>query len=428
MTIVDPNIFLRDLFTAALDAVDPAAGVVRNLPEPPRGQTIVLGAGKASAAMAKAVEDHWPGPLEGLVVTQRGYGVATDRIAVVEADTPTPNETTYRAAERTLELARSAGPQDLVLALISGGGSALLTLPAVGLEARETARIHDALKRSAASLTEINTVRRHLSAIKGGRLGLAAAPAPVVSLIVSDISDDDLAAIASGPTVPDPSTAAAARAVLDRYRIERTAAVDAHLADVRSETPKPGDPRFDRNRAIVIASPRMALSAAAAAVRAGGATPVILGHAIQGHAGEIAATQASLALEVVHEREPTAAPRVLLSGGESALTRTTGGSGEGTSNRGGRNGEFLISLALALNGQGGIHAIACDTDGLDGTGEYAGAIIGPDTLARARAAGLDPRGLLANNDTQAFFAALGDLVVTGPTLTNVNDFRAILIL
>ncbi len=420
----DPDALLRRLFEGALAAIDPVSGVLRHLPPRPRGRTIVVGAGKAAAAMARAVEDHWDAPLEGLVVTRADYAVATRRIEVIAVVPPLPSAATREAAERLLALAAGAGPGDLLLALISGGGSSLLTLPARDLSFAQTVAVVEELQRSAASLGEINTVRRHLSAIKGGHLGLAATPAEVFTLIVSDVPGDDPTVVGSGPTVPDPTTLADARAVLDRYKIPRDPAIDAHLADVRNETPKPGDPRFDRSSTVVVSSPRMALEAAARVAREAGVTPVVLGDAIHGHAADIAATQASLALEAAEDRNPVSPPRVLLSGGESALTRS---GNRPLTAPGGRNGEFLIALALALGGRAGIYAIACDTDGLDGSGDNAGAIIRPDTLDRARSLNLDPRAMLAANASRSFFAALDDLVITGPTLTNVNDFRAILI-
>ncbi len=411
---------LRRLFDAAVAAALPAGLVARHLPEPPKGRTIVLGAGKASAAMAKAVEDAWDGPLEGLVVTRYGHAVPCDRIEIVEAAHPVPDEAGRAAAARILEIARSAGPDDLVLCLISGGGSSLLALPAEGIPFADKQAVNAALLRSGADIAEMNTVRRHLSAIKGGRLAAAAFPARVVSLVISDVPGDDPAAIASGPTVADPTTFADAAAILARYGIDAPAAVAAHLAAAAEETPKPGDPRLATAGTAVVAAPRMSLEAAAAVARAAGVAPLILGDALEGEAAEVGKVMAGIARAAAGIGHPLAPPCVLLSGGETTVTvRGTG--------RGGRNVEFLLALAVALNGAPGIWALAGDTDGIDGGGPAAGAVVTPDSLARARALGLDPRASLADNDAHALFEALGDAVVTGPTLTNVNDFRAILV-
>ncbi len=377
----------------------------------------MVGAGKAAAAMAKAVEDHWPGPVEGLVVTRYGHGCPTRGIEVVEAGHPLPDAAGANAARRILDKIRGLGPDDLVLALISGGGSALLALPAPGLALADKQAVGRALLLSGATIAEINCVRKRLSAIKGGRLAIAAAPARVVALIISDVPGDDPATIASGPTTPDPATAADALSILAKYRIDAPARVIAHLNAPESETPKPGDSRFARVENRVIATARDALNAAAAAARAAGVDPILLGDAIEGEARVVARAQAALALR-------TAAnggwPAVLISGGETSVTVRGNG-------RGGRNAEFLLALAIALDGHPGISAIACDTDGVDGTEDNAGAVIRPDTLARAAAMGVDAKAHLDNNDAYGFFAALGDLAVTGPTRTNVNDFRAILI-
>jgi len=413
--------FLIDLFRAAIAAADPAKVVPPHLPPPRGGRTIVLGAGKASAAMAKAVEEHWPGPLEGLVVTRTGHGVPCRRIEIVEAAHPVPDGRGRDAARRILALAETAGADDLVLCLVSGGGSALLALPAEGLTLEDKQAVNRALLRSGADIGEMNTVRKHLSAIKGGRLAAAAWPAETVSLLISDVPGDDPSVIASGPTVPDPTTFADARAVLARYRIEPPPAVARRLADARDETPKPGDERLSRSRAVIIASPRASLAAAAELARVRGVAPLILGDAIEGEAREVGRALAGVALSVADHGEPVAPPAVLLSGGETTVTVRGNG-------RGGRNTEFLAGLALTLRKAGRIHALAGDTDGIDGSEPNAGAIVTPDTLARARAAGLDPTALLAANDCYSLFTTLRDLVVTGPTLTNVNDFRAVLIL
>ena len=413
--------FLEGIFRAAIDAAMPGKVLPAHLPAPPKGRTIVLGAGKASAAMAKAVEEHWPGPLEGVVVTRTGHGVPCRRIEIVEAAHPVPDARGRDAAVRILALAKTAGPDDLVLCLISGGGSALLALPADGLTLADKQAVNRALLASGADIAEMNTVRKHLSAIKGGRLAAAAYPAELVTLLISDVPGDDPSIIASGPTVADPTSFADAREVLARYAIAPPASVARHLAVAKDETPKPGDQRLARTRTITIASPSMSLAAAAAVARAEGVTPLILGDALEGEAREVGKLMAGIALSVRRHDEPLAAPAVLLSGGETTVTVR----GKG---RGGRNSEFLAGLALALNGAPGIFALAGDTDGIDGSEDNAGASLRPDTLGRARGLGLDPRGRLADNDAYALFAGLGDLVVTGPTLTNVNDFRAILVL
>ncbi len=413
--------FLRKMFAAAIAAADPALVVPPHLPPPPKGRTIVLGAGKASAAMAKAVEDAWPGPLSGLVVTRYGHGVACERIEIVEAAHPVPDENGERAALRILELAASAGSDDLVLCLISGGGSALLALPADGITLADKQAVNRALLASGADIGEINMVRKHLSALKGGRLAAAAWPAPLTALAISDVPGDDLSVIASGPTVADPSTFADARAVLARYGITPPEAVAKRLAEALDETPKPGDERLNRSQTVIVASPLASLEAAAAVASAADVTPLILGDALEGEAREVGRVIAGMAQSVrLHDR-PLAAPAVLISGGETTVTvRGKGG-------KGGRNTEFLAGLAVTLNRAPGVFALAGDTDGIDGSEDNAGAIVTPDTLIRARGLGLDLRASLAANDCWSFFHALGDLVVTGPTLTNVNDFRAVLV-
>jgi hydroxypyruvate reductase len=412
--------FLRALFEAAVAAALPAKVVPPHLPEPPKGRLIVLGAGKASAAMAKAVEDNWTGPLEGLVVTRYGHAVPCRRIEIVEAAHPVPDAKGEAAARRILALAAGAGPDDLVLCLISGGGSALLSLPAKGLTLDDKQAVNRALLASGADIGEMNTVRKHLSAIKGGRLAAAAFPARVAALLISDVPGDDPSVIASGPTVADASTFAEARKILARYRIEPPAAVAAHLEAAEDETPKPGDERLATATARIVAAPRASLDAAAAVAHAAGVTPVILGDAIEGEARDVGRAMAGTALALRDHGTPVAPPAVLLSGGETTVTVA----GKG---RGGRNAEFLAGLALGLDGAARIFALAADTDGIDGSEDNAGAYLAPDTLARARAAGIDAEALLADNDAYTLFSRLGDLVVTGPTLTNVNDFRAILV-
>ncbi len=360
------------------------------------------------------------GPLEGLVVTRYGHAVPCERIEIVEAAHPVPDAAGEAAARRILELARGAGPDDLVLCLISGGGSALLALPAEGLTLADKQAVNKALLASGADIGQMNVVRKHLSAIKGGRLAAAAHPAKVVSLLISDIPGDDPAAIASGPTVADPSTFADARAVLARYRIEPPSAVRRHLEAGPEETPKPGDPRLAGVENVMTATPQRSLEAAATVARRAGVTPLLLGDALEGEASEAGRLIAGIAKSVVMHGHPLPPPCVLLSGGETTVTVRGRG-------RGGRNVEFLLALAVALNGLPGVWAIAGDTDGIDGAEEVAGAIVTPDTLARAAAGGIDARACLAENDGHGFFEALGDQVITGPTLTNVNDFRAILV-
>ena len=419
---LDPRAFLQGLFGAALGAVAPATCLPPHLPEPPAGgRTLVIGAGKAAAAMARSVEQHWQGELSGLVVTRYGHGVACERIGVLEAAHPVPDEAGRQAASRMLELARGLTAQDLALCLISGGGSSLLALPAPGLTLDDKQGINRALLKSGATIAEINCVRKHLSAIKGGRLALACAPARVVTLLISDVPGDDPGTVASGPTLADPSTCEDALAVLRKYGIDAPARVHEHLASGAGETPKPGAAGFERNSVQVIAAAQDALEAAAAYARAAGISPHILSDAIEGEARDVATMHAAMARQIARRGQPFARPCVLLSGGETTVAVRGNG-------RGGRNAEFLLSLAMALDGEPGVHAIACDTDGIDGSEDNAGALVGPDTLVRARALGMQPAALLHANDAYSFFASLGDLVVTGPTRTNVNDFRALLIL
>ena len=417
---------LRRLFDAALAAADPAQVVPARLPAPPKGRTLVVGAGKAAASMAKAVEEHWPGPLSGLVVTRYGHGLPCKRIEVVEASHPVPDAAGTRAAARILEMVRGLGPDDLVLCLMSGGASALLALPAEGLTLDDKRAVTRELLRSGANITEMNCLRKHLSAIKGGRLAAAAVPARVVTLAISDVPGDDPAVIGSGPTVADPTTFADARAILAKYAIVPPPAVAAHLQAATAESPKPGDPRLANAEYRMIATPQAALEAAAMAAREMSLTPVILGDAIEGEARDVALVHAAIARQVAAGRfivgeRAVKPPVALLSGGETTVTVR----GKG---RGGRNAEFALALAIALDGAPGIHALACDTDGVDGTEDNAGARIAPDTMSRASRAGVNLRERLADNDGYGAFAALGDLVITGPTLTNVNDFRAILVL
>ncbi|MBX3676885.1 MAG: glycerate kinase [Rhodocyclaceae bacterium] len=415
-----PRELLARLFAHAVRAADPAACVPQHLPRPPRGRTLVVGAGKAAAAMARAVEEHWPGELSGLVVTRYGHGVPCERIEVVEASHPVPDAAGQDAAARILAVVQGLTSDDLVLVLVSGGGSALLALPWEGVTLADKQQLNRALLKSGAGIGEMNCVRKHLSAIKGGRLAAAAYPARVVTLVISDVPGDDAAVVASGPTLADPTTCEDALAILDKFRIEAPHQVRAVLQSGVSETPKPGDVRFSHCETRIIATARGSLAAAAEAAREAGVTPLILGDAIEGEAREVAKAMAGIAQSCAQHGEPACPPCVLLSGGETTVTVKGAG-------RGGRNAEFLLALGLALDGHPGIHAIAGDTDGIDGSEDNAGALLQPDTLARAAALGVDARAHLADNDGYGFFAALDDLVVTGPTRTNVNDFRAILI-
>ena len=426
---MNPRDILRRLFDAAIAAADPALCVPPHLPPDDGGPLIVIGAGKASAAMARAVEQHWSGPLEGTVVTRYGHGVPCERIRIIEAAHPVPDAAGEAAAHFIFGQIFRLTVEDRVLALISGGGSALLAAPAPGVTLAEKRALTSALLRSGASIGEINCVRKHLSAIKGGRLAAAAWPASVLTLAISDVPGDDPAVIASGPTVGDPTTCTEALNVLDFYGIAIPPELRRRLESGELETPKPGDPRLANSAFRLIASPHQMLEAAAAEAQRLGITPLILGDAIEGEAREVGKVMAGMARSCTPRVLPAGRaqygfpaqkPCVLLSGGETTVTMH----GDG---RGGRNSEFLLGLALALDGAPGIHALAADTDGIDGSEDNAGAFVGPDTLARAKAAGLDLRARLANNDAWTCFSQLGDLLVTGPTRTNVNDFRAILV-
>jgi glycerate 2-kinase len=417
---MSPKALLRRMFDAAIASAQPALCVPRHLPPAPRGRLLVVGAGKASAAMAQAVEQNWRSRLSGLVVTRYGYAVPCTQIEIVEAAHPVPDTAGMHAAQRMLELVGTLSADDMVLCLISGGGSALLPLPAKGLTLDQKQNVSRALLASGATISEMNCVRRHLSAIKGGRLAAASYPAQVLTLLISDVPGDRPVDIASGPTVADPTTSADALDIVRRYGIELAKAALELLESGRGESVKPGDPRLARARTITIATPQMALEAAAAVARDAGIAVHILSDAIEGEAKDVGKVFASIAHQVAERDQPFAAPCILLSGGETTVT--VRGSG-----RGGRNVEYLLSLAIALEGHEGIHALAGDTDGVDGLEEIAGAYLGPDSLARARALGLEPKEMLDNNDAHRFFGALDDSVITGPTLTNVNDFRAILI-
>jgi glycerate 2-kinase len=411
---------LRRMFDAAIASAQPALCVPAHLPAPPAGRLIVIGAGKASAAMAQAVEAHWPGLLSGLVVTRYGYAVPCARIEIVEASHPVPDAAGIAAAERMLKLVDGLHEDDLVLCLISGGGSSLLPLPADGLTLQDKQALNRELLKCGATISEMNCVRRHLSAIKGGRLAAACHPARVLTLLISDVPGDDPINIASGPTVGDPTTCADALAIVQRYGIDLPATLRAVLQSGAGESVKPGDHRLARAEVRMIATPQMALVAAAAVAREAGYAAHILGDALEGEARDVGKVLGGLALQAANRSQPFAAPCVLLSGGETTVTVRGRG-------KGGRNVECLLSLGLTLGGHPRIHALAGDTDGVDGQQEIAGALLAPDSLARAWALGQRPQDALANNDGHGFFGALGDSVVTGPTLTNVNDFRAILI-
>lgn len=418
--MTDPKTFLRALFDAAVDAALPEKSVPRFLPERPKGRTIVIGTGKASAAMGKVFEEHWQGPLEGLIVTRYGHAVPTKHIRIVEAAHPVPDAAGEKGAAEMLQLVQGLTKDDLVVALMSGGGSALLSLAAEGVSAEDKRAVNRALLKSGAPIHEMNCVRKHLSRIKGGRLAAAAFPARVETLVISDVPGDDVSAVASGPTVPDPTTYAEARNILAKYNVAVPDSVRRHLEAAPDETPKPGDPRLAHARTQLIASPQTSLEAAAAVARKHGITPLILGDALEGEARDVGFVMAGIARQVQRFGQPLQRPCVLISGGETTVTVR----GKGV---GGRNVEFLLALAIKLAGAGGIHALAADTDGVDGAVDVAGAMITPDTLARARSLGIDPWESLANNDAHSFFKALDNQVVTGPTLTNVNDFRAVLV-
>jgi glycerate 2-kinase len=416
----DRKALLRSMFNAAIAAAQPAICLPRYLPPRPKGRAIVIGAGKASAAMARAFEEHWDGPLEGVVVTRYGYSVPCKRIEILEAAHPVPDAAGSRAAERIRSIVTGLTRDDLVIALISGGGSSLLVAPGHGLTLADKQAVNTELLKCGATISEMNCVRRHLSAIKGGRLAAACHPAKLVTLLISDVPGDNPMDIASGPTVADPTSCVDALAIVDRYRIKLAPAVRELLESGEGETVKPADSRLSGIETHMITAPQIALEAAAQVALTAGVTPHILGDSLEGEARDLGKACAGIARQVVVHGQPFKAPCVLLSGGETTVTLK----GKG---RGGRNVEFLLSLGVALDGLPGVHAIAGDTDGVDGAEEIAGACLGPDTLARAWALGINPRASLDNNDGHGFFQALGDSVVTGPTLTNVNDFRAIVI-
>jgi len=420
-----PRELLLGSFNAALSAADPLQIVPGHLPPPPKGRTLVVGAGKAAGSMALAVEQHWPAnaPLDGVVITRYGHGLPTKRIRVVEAGHPVPDESGEAAARDILAAASALGPDDLVLALVSGGGSSLLSLPVEGVSMADLKALTKQLLASGAPIQDMNTVRKHLSRIQGGRLA-AATRAQVLALVVSDVTGDDPTHIASGPCTPDPTTFADTVEILERFGVQAPASIASYLErGLRGEVPeshKPGDPVFARTRNIVIATAHRSLMTASAFVQARGVTPMVLGDSVTGESREVAKVYAALVRQIRQHAHPMKAPVALISGGETTVTVR----GKG---RGGRCTEFLLSLAIELEGLDHVYALAADTDGIDGSEDNAGALLAPDSIARAVAMGLAPKKLLAGNDGYGFFAPLGDLVVTGPTRTNVNDFRVILV-
>ena len=420
MTTSAPRDFLKSLFDAAVRAADPLTGIKANLPDRPKGKTVVIGAGKGAAQMARALESVWDGPLTGLVVTRYGYGCDTRDIEIIEAAHPVPDAAGLAAARRLVETVSGLTEDDLVIALICGGGSALLPAPPAGLTLEDEIALNEMLLASGAPISAMNVVRKHLSTIKGGRLA-AATRARVVSLIVSDIPGDNPAHVASGPTVPDGSTRHDALEIVKQYGLQLPQAALDHLNSAKADAPRPDDPVFARHAHHIIASAGVSLEAAAALAKSQGIEPAILSDAIEGESRDVALVHAAIAREVLGRNRPFPKPVVILSGGETTVTlRAKGG-------KGGRNGEFALAMALAIDAQEGIHLLAADTDGIDGSEDNAGAFADGGTVKRLRAAGLDPRRLLDGNDSYSGFAAVGDLFETGPTGTNVNDFRAILI-
>ncbi|CAN5884687.1 glycerate kinase [soil metagenome] len=434
---MEPRGFLEQLYRIAVQRALPLASMGAYLPQPPdpaKGRTLVIGAGKAGGSMAQALEALWPAdaPLSGLVVTRYGHvpprpAGLKQRIDIVEASHPVPDEAGMKAAERILALTQGLTADDLVLCLISGGGSSVLTLPAEGMTLADKQRVNQQLLDSGAHIGEMNCVRKHLSRVKGGRLAAACAPARVVTLTISDVPGDDMGIIASGPTVPDDTTCAQALAILERYKIDIPAGVRAGLESGALETPKPGDAVFNGHTARLIATPQQSLEAAAAAARAAGIEAHILSDEMEGESREVGKVHGALARAVAQRGQPFAKPCVILSGGETTVTIRPRQPGQ-PKGRGGRAGEFCMGLAGALMGQPGVWALAADTDGIDGVEDNAGAFVTPDTLARAEANGLKLASYLDRNDAYGYFDAICDLLVTGPTHTNVNDFRALLIL
>ncbi|MER8382801.1 glycerate kinase [Mesorhizobium sp. M0228] len=420
MTILDPKSFLISIFNAAVAAADPQRTIKNHLPARPKGRTIVIGAGKGSAQMAAAFEEAWDGPIEGLVVTRYGYGAVCRRIEIIEAAHPVPDAAGLEASRRLLEKVQGLTADDLVVALISGGGSALLPSPAEGLTLADEIAVNEALLASGAPITAMNTIRKHLSTIKGGRLAAAAYPAKVVSLVVSDIPGDNPALVASGPTVPDIGSREDALASIAAYGMKLPASVMAHIKSPAADAPRPDDPRFIRNEVHLIASAGVSLEAAAAEAKRRGIQAVILSDSIEGEAREVGGIHAAIAREVATRSRPFAKPVLILSGGETTVTLRAKG-------KGGRNSEFLLAFAIGITGMAGVHALAADTDGIDGSEDNAGAFADGSTVSRMRAAGVDAKAMLAGNNAWTAFNAVDDLFVPGPTGTNINDLRAILI-
>ncbi|MDX8490898.1 glycerate kinase [Mesorhizobium sp. VK22B] len=418
--MTDSKAFLTAIFNAAVAAADPEKTIQNHLPAKPKGRTIVIGAGKGSAQMAAAFEKVWDGPIDGLVVTRYGYGAKCERIEIIEAAHPVPDAAGLEASRRLLEKVQGLTSDDLVVALISGGGSALLPSPAAGLTLADEIAVNEALLASGAPIAAMNTIRKHVSTIKGGRLAAAAHPARVVSLVVSDIPGDNPALVASGPTVPDTGSRADALASIAAYGMKLPAAVMAHINSPAADAPRPDDPRFAGNEVHLIASAGVSLEAAAAEAKRQGIGAVILSDSIEGEAREVGGVHAAIAREVATRNRPFEKPMLILSGGETTVTLRAKG-------KGGRNSEFLLAFAIGIDGINGIHALAADTDGIDGSEDNAGAFADGSTVSRMRAAGVDAKAMLAGNNTWTAFNAVGDLFVPGPTGTNVNDLRAILV-
>ena len=416
----DKEQVLKALLQSAIEAAQPDKVIRNYLPSPPKGKTVVVGCGKAAASMALAFEKHWKYPVTGLVITMNGHSVPTKFIEVVEANHPVPDSNGHNATVRIMSLAKSLGSDDLLIFLVSGGGSALMPLPAEGISLSEKQLINAALLKSGADIFEMNAVRKHISAIKGGKLALAAYPAKVITLAISDIPGDDPTVIASGPTLPDSSTLAEALAILKKYDIDTSKNILTHLKNSKSETPKPEDPRFRNNEVHIIATPQKSLEAAALMAKQFSLSTYILSDQICGESKDVAQVHGALAIQIQKYDHPIKTPCIIFSGGETTVTVNGNG-------RGGRNVEFLLSLAIYLSGNNSIWAIAADTDGIDGTEKNAGAIINPTTLSRSRGQNMDAKLMLQDNNAYDFFLQLEDIIITGPTRTNVNDFRAILI-
>jgi hydroxypyruvate reductase len=420
MTKLEPRPFLVSIFEAAVATADPALTIARHLPQRPKGRTVVIGAGKGASQMAAAFEKVWDGPLEGVIVTRYGYSAKCERLTVLEAAHPVPDEAGLAASRALLEAVSGLTENDLVVALVSGGGSALLPSPPAGLTLADEIAVNEALLASGAPISAMNAVRKHVSTIKGGRLAAAAWPARVVTLIVSDIPGDNPALVASGPTVSDDSSREDALRIISTYGMKLPASVMAHLGSPLADAPRPDDKRFARNEVRLIASAAVSLEAAAAEARRQGIETVILSDSIEGEARDVGTVHAAIAREVATRNRPFARPVLILSGGETTVTLRAKG-------KGGRNSEFLLAFALGVDGVSGIHALAADTDGIDGSEDNAGAFADGETVMRMRAAGIDAKAMLAGNNAWTAFNAVGDLFVPGPTGTNVNDLRAILV-